>query len=61
MRILVLAWVALLLSCVNTAQNTTVLASVLPKNIAERISFRNNTFDIYKVYDHRNIRFFLEK
>jgi len=58
MRILVLAWVALLLSCVNTAQNTTVPASVLPKNIAERISFRNNAFDIYKVYDHRNIRFF---
>lgn len=58
MRTLVLAWVALLLSCANTAQNTTASARTFPENVAERISFRNNTFDIYKVYDHRTIRFF---
>ncbi len=53
MRILWLAWVVLLLSCANTTPTHTA-----PANVAERISFRNNTFDVYQVLDHRQIRFF---
>lgn len=53
MRILWLAWIVILLSCANTNPTHTV-----PANVAERISFRKNTFDIYQVRDHRQIRLF---
>ncbi len=55
MRILWLAWVAILLSCANTNPTRTI---PIPANVAERISFRKNTFDIYQVRDHRQIHFF---
>lgn len=53
MRILWLAWAIVLFACANTTPTRTV-----PANIAERISFRNNTFDVYQVRDHRQIRLF---
>jgi len=53
MRILWLAWAVVLFSCANTTPTRTASA-----NIAERISFRNNTFDTYRVRDYRQIRFF---
>jgi len=53
MRILWLAWAVVLLSCANTT-----FTRIVPANVAERISFRNNTFDIYQVRDHRQIRLF---
>jgi len=53
MRILWLAWIVISSSCANTTST-----HVAPANVAERISFRSNTFDVYTVRDHRHIRFF---
>lgn len=53
LRIFIAAWVVTYLSCVGV-----VPTQVPSANIAEHIKFRNNTFDVYQVHQHHQIRMY---
>jgi len=53
LRIFIAAWIVTYLSCVGVAPTQIPLT-----NIAEHIKFRNNTFDVYQVHNHHQIRMY---